>query len=89
MALFIIEREFAEELEISADDVRGVIDINNGTNVNWLTSFLSADRRKTYCLYEADSPDDLLEAARQANLPATAIVELTGQIDPNEIVNGS
>ena len=39
-------------------------------------SFLSADRRHTYCLYEAPSPDAILAAARRADVPADAIVEV-------------
>ena len=44
--------------------------------MHWLFSFLSADRRRTYCLYEAPSPDAILAAARRANVPADAIVEV-------------
>ena len=44
--------------------------------MRWLFSFLSADRRRTYCLYEAPSPDAIMAAARRANLPADAIVEV-------------
>jgi hypothetical protein len=41
-----------------------------------LFSFLSADRRRTYCLYEAPSPDAIMAAARRANVPADQIVEV-------------
>jgi Nickel responsive protein SCO4226-like len=82
MALFIIERNFAQEIAIEADTVKALLEINGNCRVKWLTSFLSADKRKTYCLYEATNPDDLREAARQANIPADAIVELSGEINP-------
>ena len=78
MPLYVIEREFAEELELSSDDVRLIDDINADEGVRWLFSFLSADRRHTYCLYEAPSPDAILAAARRANVPADAIVEVSG-----------
>lgn len=45
--------------------------------VNWLFSFLSADRRKTYCLYEAPNADAIREAARLAGLPADVVVEVS------------
>jgi len=45
--------------------------------VQWLFSFLSADKKKTYCLYEAPSAEAIREAARRANLPADVIVEVT------------
>jgi Protein of unknown function (DUF4242) len=76
MPLYVIEREFAEELDLSSDDVRQIDEINAAEGVRWLFSFLSADRRHTYCLYEAPSPDAIMAAARRANVPADAIVEV-------------
>ena len=76
MPLYVIEREFAEDLELSSDDVRLIDEINADEGVRWLFSFLSADRRHTYCLYEAPSPEAILAAAKRANVPADAIVEV-------------
>jgi hypothetical protein len=76
MPLYIIERRYADQLELSADGVRALEDINADEGVRWLFSFLSADRRQSYCLYESPSPDEILAAARRANLPADAIVEV-------------
>ncbi len=76
MPLFVIEREFAEELDLSSEDVRLIDEINADEGVRWVFSFLSADKRHTYCLYEAPSPDAILAAARKANVPADAIVEV-------------
>jgi Protein of unknown function (DUF4242) len=76
MPLYVIEREFAEELELSSEDVRLIDEVNADEGVRWLFSFLSADRRHTYCLYEAPSPDAILAAARRANVPADVIVEV-------------
>ena len=88
MALFIIERNWAQELSLDPDiaTVKGITAINESCGVKWLTSFLSADKRRTYCLYEATQPDDLREAARRANIPADAIMELSGAIDPAKIL---
>jgi hypothetical protein len=77
MPLYVIERTFAEQLDLTGDDVRLIDEVNAGEGVRWLFSFLSADRRRTYCLYEAPSPDAVMAAARTANLPADAIVEVT------------
>src|SRR5438270_13682556 len=76
MPLFIIERNFAEQLELSNDDVKLIEEINADEGVRWLFSFLSADRRRTYCLYEAPSSDAIIAAARRANVPADEIVEV-------------
>jgi len=86
MALFMIERNFAESLNASAEELRAVIDINTLVGVKWLYSFLSADKRKTYCLYEAASGDAIREAARRAGLPADIIIELAGELRPEPLV---
>ena len=84
MSLFIIERNWAERLEVDPETIKSVQEINEDCNVKWITSFLSADKRKTYCLYEADSPEGLREAAKRAGIPADVIVELSGEINPAE-----
>ena len=50
-------------------------------------SFLSADKRKTYCLYEADSEEAILEAARRNDIPADMIVRVD-QLDPVVLAAG-
>src|SRR3954469_25320142 len=76
MPLYMIERGFAEQLELSDDDFRLIEEVNAEEGVRWAFSFLSADRRRTYCLYEAPSPDAIMTAARRANVPADEIVEV-------------
>jgi hypothetical protein len=82
MALFLIERNFAEAIDPSAADIKSLGEINDLAGVRWLYSFLSADRRKTYCLYEAETAEAIREAARRAGLPADVIVELSGELRP-------
>jgi hypothetical protein len=76
MPLYMIERTFAEQLELTSEDVQLIEEINSDENVRWLFSFLSADRRRTYCLYEAPSADEIVAAARRADIPADAVVEV-------------
>jgi hypothetical protein len=76
MPLYVIERIFAEQLELTDDDVKLIEEVNADEGVRWLFSFLSADRRRTYCLYEAPSADAIMSAARRADIPADAIVEV-------------
>lgn len=89
MALFIIERNYAEQINPSIDDLKAIGVINAEVGIKWLQSFLSADKRKTYCLYEADSADAIREAARRAGLPADVVIELAGQIDPEALIGKS
>ena len=81
MPVFMIERQFAEELE--SVDAAGLKEINDEESVQWLYSFLSKDKRKTYCLYEAESADAIRAAAERAGIPADVIVEVTQTIQPD------
>ena len=77
MPLYVIERAFAEQLELVGDDVRLIEEINDDEGVSWLFSFISADKLRTYCLYEVPSPEAIVEAARRANVPVDEIVEVS------------
>ena len=84
MPLYVIERKYAEKLQLSSDGVRKLEEINADEGVRWIYSFLTADQRQTYCLYEAPSPDEIVAAAQRANLPADVIVEVK-QISPDKV----
>src|SRR4026209_1125315 len=77
MPLYVIERKFADRRELTGDDVRAIDAINGESGVDWLFSFISADKLRTYCLYEAPSPDAIFEAARRNDIPADKIVEVS------------
>ena len=84
MPLFLIERNFAEALgDVTVDDVLGIQGINDDSEVRWIYSFLTGDRRKSYCLYEAPSADAIRLAARLAEIPADVVIELGTQIFPD------
>lgn len=83
MPVFMVERQFADQLELSAQDAAEVNRINADDDVRWVSSFLSADKRKTFCLYEARDMDAIRRAAERAGLPVDAIAELSGEITPD------
>ena len=83
MPRYVIERNFAERLEASKEANDMIRLINDEEGVKWLFSFLSADRRKTYCLYEAPNEEAIRVAARRAGLPADVIVEIAGEVRPD------
>ena len=85
MPLFVIERNFAEQLDPDALDYAGIRLVNDDSGVRWLYSFLSADKKKTYCLYEASNPEAILEAAARLGIPADVIlaVEQFGPVPAN------
>jgi hypothetical protein len=83
MPRYIIERNFADRLDLTKDGVEGVKRINDEEGVSWIFSFLSADKKKTYCLYEAANPEAIREAARRNGIPADVIIEVGSEIRPS------
>lgn len=77
MPLFLIERNFAEDLVFTDESVSQVRQINDEIGIEWLYSFLSADKRKTYCLYEAPSAEAIRIAARRLDIPADVIIPVS------------
>ena len=76
MPVYLIERRFADQLEMTSDDVKLIEEVNADEGVSWLFSFLSADRHRSYCLYEAPSPDAIIAAANRAGIPADLVTEV-------------
>ncbi len=81
MPRFMIERNFAERLEMTREGTERINLINDEEGVKWLLTFLSADKRKTYCLYEAESAEAIRNAARRNDIPADVIIQVD-QITP-------
>lgn len=77
MPLYMIERRFADELQMNSDEVDLLEEINADEGVSWMFSFLSADRYRTYCLYEAPSADAIIAAAKRAGIPADVVTEVS------------
>jgi hypothetical protein len=77
MPRFLIERNFAEQVEATKEIAEQVIRINDEEGIKWLFSFLSPDKRKTYCLYEAPNAEAIRTAARRLNLPADVVIEVS------------
>ena len=76
MPVYMVERAFADQIDLTNDDIQLIEELNAGEGVRWVFTFLSADRRRSYCLYEAPSPEAIVAAARSANLPADSIIEV-------------
>ena len=77
MPRFLIERNFAEAIEATKEAVDAVQRANDDEGVRWLFSFLTPDKRKTYCLYEAPNAEAIRAAARRANIPADVVIEIS------------
>ena len=82
MPLFLIERNFAEAVEADPEFDATIKAVNDEIGIQWLFSFLSADKRKSYCLYEAPNPEAIRAAAQRLGLPADTIVEVGSEVGP-------
>jgi hypothetical protein len=87
MPIYLIERNFANQLEVTPEGAAAINQINDEESVRWLLSFLSVDKKKTFCLYEASSTESIREAARRAGIPADAIIEVGEEIFPSGQIN--
>ena len=87
MPLYLIERNFADQLEVSPEVAAGITRINDDVGVRWLYSFLSVDKKKTYCLYEAPSAELIREAAQRNGLPADVVIEVS-ELRPPPLFGG-
>ena len=83
MPLFLIERNFAEDVALTDDDAAQIRQVNDEIGVQWLYSFLSADKRKSYCLYEAPNAEAILASAKRLNVPADVIIPV-GELRPEQ-----
>ncbi len=81
MATFIIERNFAEQISLDPEN-EGILKVNEEVGVKWLYSFLSLDKKKTYCLYEAPNAEAVIEAARRAGVPADVVTQVDLPVGP-------
>lgn len=86
MSRYIVEREFVDGLEIpvtaeGAETCMAVVDQNADSGVTWIHSYVSEDKRKTYCVYDGPSPEAIRRAARSTNLPITQITKVN-VLDP-------
>ena len=81
MPRYVIEREFPGEFHLPPDDLgAGIcltcVEANRNENVFWLHSYVSTDKKKTFCIYEAPSPEAIRRATNRNKLPLTRITEV-------------
>ena len=81
MPRYIVERTFPEGLAIPVDEsgakaCLGVVQNNAEEQVTWVTSFVSTDSVRTYCVYDGPSPEAIGRAAAANGLPVDGVTEV-------------
>jgi hypothetical protein len=86
MPRFVVERTFPDGLiipvnELGAHTCLNVIGQNLQENVTWVHSYVSGDKKKTFCIYDAPTEEAIRRAAKRNNLPIDRITEVS-VLDP-------
>jgi hypothetical protein len=81
MPRYMVERSFPDGLEIpiadgGAEICQTVVQRNSELGVTWVHSYVSDDKKTTYCVYDAPSPDAIRATAAASELPVDRITEV-------------
>lgn len=81
MPRYLVERTFSDGLALPANAdgaqvCQTVVGNNAMDNVTWVHSYVTADKRKTFCIYDGPSPEAIRRAAERSSLPIDRITEV-------------
>jgi hypothetical protein len=81
MPRYIVEREFPGGLQIPADETGAracmeIVETNLSDQVTWVHSYVSANKKKTFCVYDAPTPEAIRITATRCKLPVQRITEV-------------
>ena len=81
MPRYLIERSFPDGLTIPMNDegrkaVGGVVANNAQLGVTWIHSYVTADHKASYCIYDAPTPEAIRKVADRNGLPVNRITEV-------------
>ena len=81
MPRYLVERTFQLDFNIpdpgvSEHDRLLFTENNSIAGVEWVSSFVTLDRKKSYCIYDAPTPEALRQAAIRNRLPVDRITEV-------------
>ena len=81
MPRYLVERTFPSGLHIpcNADGAKACLNVvghNAEKAVTWVQSFVSSDKQKTFCIYDAPDPATVHVAAERSGLPVDRVTEV-------------
>lgn len=92
MKKYVIERDIPAIGTLAREELRAGAARSNealrklAPRVQWLHSYVAGD--KTFCIYLAEDPEDILEHAKLSGFPTNKVTEVRKIIDPTT-ANGS
>jgi hypothetical protein len=86
MPRYMVERSFPDGLHIpvnsdGAQALGGIVATNADEGVTWVHSYVSADKTRTFCVYDAPSPEAIRKVGAKNGVPVDAIHEVS-VLDP-------
>lgn len=86
MPRFMVERTFPDGLHIPATEDGSqacltVVGRNAENGVTWVHSYVSADKRKTFCIYDGPNEAAIRDAASRNGLPIDSVTAVS-VLDP-------
>ena len=93
MPRFLVERSFSGGFAVATTEqgakaCRAMVENNAEERVTWLTSYVTPDRRKSFCIYDGPTRESITRAATANGLPVDAITEVR-VLDPYFYVGGA
>ncbi|MEO7178599.1 MAG: DUF4242 domain-containing protein [Allosphingosinicella sp.] len=81
MPRYMVERTFPDGLHVPADAdgaqaLSEIVANNAEEGVSWVHSYVSADKTKTFCVYDAPSPEAIRSVGAKNGVPVDAIHEV-------------
>ena len=86
MPRYLIERTFPDRFTVPKTDegaqtCRVIVSNNDLEGVTWVHSYVTTDKKKLFCIYDAPSPEAIRDAADHDNMPVDSIVQVN-VLDP-------
>lgn len=85
MPRYMVERTFMEGLHIPVDKgdavCRTVVERNGDLGVTWVHSYVTEDKSKTFCIYDAPNAEAIRKVAEANGLPVDQISKVS-VLDP-------
>jgi Nickel responsive protein SCO4226-like len=81
MPRYIVQRSFPDGLEIpiangGSDICQRVVERNADEGVTWVHSYVSEDKRLSFCVYDAPNPEAIRKTAARNDLPVDQITRV-------------
>lgn len=81
MPRYLVERDFPGGLQVQMDEngaraCLAVVESNAVDEVTWVHSYVSIDKKKSFCIYDGPSPEAIRRTASRNKLPIERITEV-------------